>query len=61
MVTWQIVSGLSQAHSFRGGSSYPAPFRYFVNVLEVFMFDVFVMFHTECIAKTNYAHKVLSL
>ena len=37
MVTWQIVSGLGQAHSFRGGSSYPFPFNYFVNVIEVFI------------------------
>ena len=58
MVTWQIVSGLVQAHSFRGGSSYPFPFSYFVNIIEVFMLDLFVIFHTECIARTTYAYKL---
>ena len=31
--TWQIVSGLGSAHTFRGGSNYPNPFTYFVNML----------------------------
>ena len=59
MVTWQIVTGLGQAHSFRGGSSYPAPFSYFVNMIEVFMLDLFVVFHTECVAHTSYADKLM--
>ena len=59
MVTWQIVTGLGQAHSFRGGSSYPAPFSYFVNMIEVFMLDVFVIFHTECVARTTYVDKLM--
>ena len=60
MVTWQVVSGLGQAHTFRGGSSYPAPFRYFVNVIEVFMLDFFAFFHAECVARTTYAHKLMA-
>ena len=59
MVTWQIVTGLGQAHSFRGGSSYPAPFSYFVNAIEIFMFDFFTFFHTECVARTTYAGKLM--
>ena len=59
MVTWQIVSGLGEAHSFRGGSEYPFPFNYFVNVIEVFMLDFFTFFHTECVARTTYADKLL--
>jgi len=58
-VTWQIVSGLGQAHAFRGGSSYPAPFSYFVNMIEVFMFDFFTFFHTECVARTAYTDKLM--
>ena len=59
MVTWQIVSGLRQAHSFRGGSDYPYPFNHFVNVIEVLMFDFFTFFHTECVAHTTYADKLM--
>ena len=59
MVTWQIVSGLGQAHTFRGGSSYPAPFKYFVNVIEFFMLDFFAFFHAECVVHTTYAHKLM--
>ena len=59
MVTWQIVSGLGQAHVFRGGSSYPAPFSYFVNLIEVVMLDVFTFFHAECVARTTYADKLM--
>ena len=58
MVTWQIVSGLGQAHSFRGGNSYPQPFKYFVNVIDFFMFDFFTFFHTECISPTTYVDKL---
>ena len=58
MVTWQIVSGLREAHSFRGGSSYPYPFNDFVNVIEVFMFDFFTFFHAECVAQTTYASRL---
>jgi hypothetical protein len=57
-VTWQIVSGLGQAQSFRGGSSYPSPFNYFVNAIEIFMLDFFVFFHTECVERTNYSTKL---
>ena len=53
MVTWQIVSGLRQAHSFRGGSEYPYPFNQFVNVIEFVIFDFFTFFHTECVARTT--------
>ena len=59
MVTWQIVSGLRQAHSFRGGSEYPYPFNQFVNVIEFVMFDFFTFFHTECVNPTNYADKLM--
>ena len=59
MVTWQIVSGLRQAHSFRGGSEYPYPFNQFVNVIEFVMFDFFTFFHTECVARTTYADKLM--
>ena len=59
MVTWQIVSGLRQAHSFRGGSDYPYPFNQFVNVIEVFVFDFFTFFHTECVARTTYDEKLM--
>ena len=59
MLTWQIMSGLRQAHSFRGGSDYPYPFSHFVNVIEVFMLDFFTFFHTECVARTTYADKLL--
>ena len=59
MVTWQIVSGLRQAHSFRGGSDYPYPFNQFVNVIEVVMFDFFTFFHAECVARTTYADKLM--
>jgi hypothetical protein len=58
-VTWQILSGLGQAHAFRGGSSYPAPFSYFVNIIEVFMLDIFTFFHAECVAATTYADKLM--
>ena len=58
MITWQIVSGLGEAHSFRGGSEYPFPFNYFVNVIEVFMLDFFTFFHTECVARTTFADKL---
>ena len=58
MVTWQIVSGLGQAHSFRGGSSYPFPFNYFVNVIEVFMLDFFAFFNTDCVRSITYAEKL---
>ena len=47
MVTWQIVSGLGQAHKFRGGGEYPYPFNYFVNVIEFVMFDFFAFFNTS--------------
>ena len=59
MVTWQIMSGLRHAHSFRGGSDYPYPFNHFVNVIEVFMLDFFAFFHAECAAHTNYMHKLM--
>ena len=59
MVTWQIVSGLRQAHSFRGGSEYPYPFNQCVNVIEFVMFDFFTFFHTECVARTTYADKLV--
>ena len=59
MVTWQIVSGLRQAHSFRGGSDYPYPFNHFVNVIEFVMFDFFTFFHTECVARATYADKLM--
>lgn len=58
MVTWQIVSGLGQAHSFRGGSSYPFPFNYFVNIIEVFMLDFFAFFNTDCVRSITYAEKL---
>ena len=44
--TWQIVSGLSNAHTFRGGSTYPSPFSYFAAITELFMLNFFVFFHT---------------
>ena len=53
------MSGLGQAHAFRGGSSYPAPFSYFVNIIEVFMFDFFTFFHTECVARAAYTDKLM--
>ena len=59
MVTWQIVSGLRQAHSFRGGGDYPFPFNHFVNVIEFVMFDFFTFFHAECVARTTYADKLM--
>ena len=59
MVTWQIVSGLRQAHSFRGGGDYPYPFNLFANVIEFVMFDFFTFFHTECVNPTNYADKLM--
>ena len=59
MVTWQIVSGLRQAHSFRGGSDYPYPFNHFVNVIDFFMLDFFTFFHTECVSPTTYADKLM--
>ena len=59
MVTWQIVSGLRQAHSFRGGSDHPYPFNQFVNVIEVFLMDFFTFFHTECVQSTTYADKLM--
>ena len=59
MVTWQIVSGLRQAHSFRGGGNYPYPFNHFVNVIEVVMFDFFTFFHTECVSPTTYDEKLM--
>jgi len=58
MVTWQIVVGLGQAQSFRGGSAYPFPFNYFVNVMEFFMLDLFTFFHTECVQQANYTYKL---
>ena len=60
MVTWQIVSGLRQAHSFRGGGNYPYPFNHFVNVIEFVMFDFFTFFHTECVAHTDYIDKLMA-
>ena len=59
MVTWQIVSGLGQAQSFRGGASYPYPFSYFVNAIEVFMLDFFSFLHSECVARTTYDEKLM--
>ena len=59
MVTWQIVSGFRQAHTFRGGSEYPYPFNHFVSTIEFFMFDFFTFFHTECVQRTNYADKLM--
>ena len=61
MVTWQIVSGLRQAHTFRGGSDYPYPFNQFVNVIEVFLMDFFTFFHTECVQSTTYADKLMTV
>ena len=59
-VTWQIVSGLRQSHSFRGGSDYPYPFDQFVNVIEVVMLDFFTFFHAECVARTTFADKLMA-
>ena len=58
MTTWQIVSGLRRAHSFRGGSDYPYPFNQFVNAIEFVMLDFFTFFHAECVAHTTYADKL---
>ena len=59
MVTWQIMSGLRQAHTFRGGSDYPYPFNHFVNVIEFVMFDFFTFFHADCVARATYADKLM--
>ena len=42
-----------------GGSDYPYPFNQFVNVIEVFVFDFFTFFHTECVARTTYDEKLM--
>ena len=59
MVTYQIISGLNDAHVFRGGQDYPEPFNYFVNVIDVFSLDAFTIFRTECMARTDYADKLM--
>ena len=59
VVTWQIVAGLAGAVSFRSGLAYPAPFRDFASAIEVFLMDVFTFFHSECVARTTYADKLM--
>ena len=56
MVTWQIVAGLANAVI---KVSYPYPFTYFANAVEVFMLNFFTFFHTECLARTTYADKLV--
>ena len=56
MVTWQIVAGLANAVI---RVSYPYPFTYFANAVEVFMLNFFTFFHTECLARTTYADKLM--
>mgnify|MGYP004111523993 CR=1 FL=1 len=59
--TWQIVSGLSRAHAFRGGASYPDPFGVFVQLIELFSLNFFAFFHTECVRRANYNEQLVSL
>ena len=54
------MSGLRQAHSFRGGSEYPYPFNLFVNVIEFVMLDFFTFFHADCVTRTTYAYKLMA-
>ena len=62
-VTYQIIVELSAVHQFAGGYGYPAPFRQFIDVIELICsLDIFEVLHLDCIVReSDYTYKLYTM
>ena len=58
MVTLQIIVSLNNIHSFKGGSEYSGPYGDFIGFAQLFVLDIFELFHAGCTVKGDYANKL---